>query len=188
MVFIDSYCTIHQVFKIGIDDYKGGQLAAHYLLKHGHRKLSCWPTYHLSWCYSASFRLFLWWTKQTWSELKPTHHFVVDSDIRPEAIIEIGEKIAAIGWDLTAAFVSSDQVASYLIRGLQIGQRRVPEDFSVIGFVNLMISRHMTPQLTTIAQDLEQKAIQSVALLFKQLKYPGLPAELLVLDVVIIER
>jgi len=51
-----------------------------------------------------------------------------------------------------------------------------------------MISRHMTPQLTTIAQDLEQKAIQSVALLFKQLKYPGLPAELLVLDVVIIER
>ena len=39
LVFIDSYSNVRQLINIGIDDYKGGQLAAEYFLKNGHKTL-----------------------------------------------------------------------------------------------------------------------------------------------------
>jgi LacI family transcriptional regulator len=116
------------------------------------------------------------------------YQFVLESDVRPEAIIEISKKIATQYKDLTAAFATSDQIASYLIRGLHENRVRVPDDFSVVGFDNLMISTQITPQLTTISQDLEQKASLSVDVLFRQMKTPGSPTESLILDVELIER
>lgn len=65
---------------------------------------------------------------------------------------------------------------------------RVPEDFSIIGFDDLMIGTQMTPQLTTIAQNLDKKANLSVEILFRQLQSPNSPAESLVLDVELKER
>lgn len=39
MIFIDSYSNVRQLINIGIDDYKGGQLAADYFFKKGHKTL-----------------------------------------------------------------------------------------------------------------------------------------------------
>jgi DNA-binding LacI/PurR family transcriptional regulator len=68
--------------------------------------------------------------------LKPQHQFVLESDIEPDAIIEIGKKISIIYKDVTAAFVTGDQIESYLIRGLQSNQVHVPHYFSIVGFDN----------------------------------------------------
>jgi LacI family transcriptional regulator len=189
MVFIDSYSDVRRLSNIGIDDYKGGRLAAQYLLKHGHRKIAFVgpPTKHNG-VIQHRFAGFCDGLKENGASLNPQHQFVLESDIEPEAIIEIGRKISSIYTDVTAAFVTGDQIASYLIRGLQSNQVHVPDDFSIVGFDNLMISTQITPQLTTISQNLERKASLSVDVLFRQLKTPGSPTESLVLDVELIER
>lgn len=189
MVFIDSYSDVRQLSNIGIDDYKGGQLAARHLLDRGHRSIAFVgpPTMHNG-VVEHRFTGFCDELKKHGVHLCPQHHFVLESDIQSEAIIEIGKKLAALRQDVTAAFVTSDQIASYLIRGLYLSNVRVPEDFSIVGFDNLTISTQITPQLTTVAQDLEQKASLSVEVLFRQLSSPGSPAESLVLDVELVER
>lgn len=188
-VFIDSYSNAHQLFNVGIDDYKGGLLAAQYLLKKGHRKFAFVgpPTIHNG-VIQHRFAGFCDELSKNGISLNPDFQFVLESDLQPDSIIEIGKRIVDIQDEVTAAFVTSDQIASYLIQGLQIRNIKIPQDFSVIGFDNLMISTHMTPQLTTIAQDLEQKAGLAVEILFKQLQFPNTPAESLVLDVNLVER
>ena len=189
MVFIDSYSDVRRLSNIGIDDYKGGRLAAQYLFKHGHRLIAFVgpPTKHNG-VIQHRFTGFCDGLIENGLSLNPRHQFVLESDMQPEAIIEIGKKISNLYKDVTAAFVTSDQIASYLIRGLQSNQIRVPDEFSVVGFDNLMISTQITPQLTTISQNLEQKANLSVDVLFRQLESPGSPTESLVLDVELIER
>jgi LacI family transcriptional regulator len=189
MVFIDSYSNVRHLSNIGIDDYKGGRLAAQYLLNRGHRKIAFVgpPTKSIG-VVQHRFAGFCDELKENGISLCPHHQFVIESDVRPEVIIETGIRLADLCGEVTAAFVTSDQIASYLMRGLRISQVRVPEDFSVIGFDNLMISTQLTPQLTTIAQDLEQKASLSVEVLFRKLKSPFSPAESLVLDVELVER
>lgn len=39
LILIDSYSNVRQLINIGIDDYKGGQLAADYFFKKGHKTL-----------------------------------------------------------------------------------------------------------------------------------------------------
>jgi len=189
MVFIDSYSNMRQLSNVGIDDYKGGRLAAQYLIDHGHRRMAFIgpPTMHNG-VVRHRFAGFCDELKKNGISLNPRHQFVLESDVQPEAIIETGRKIAVLREEITSAFVTSDQIASYLIRGLIISRVRIPEDFSVIGFDNLMISTQMTPQLTTIAQDLDQKAGLSVELLFRRMQSPDSPAESLVLNVELMER
>lgn len=189
MVFIDSYSNVRRLSNVGIDDYRGGQLAARFMIDHGHRRMAfVGPPTMYNGVVQHRFDGFCNELTKNGISLNPRHHFVLESDVQPEAIIEIGRKIAALRKEITSAFVTSDQIASYLIRGLRISEVHVPEDFSIIGFDNLMISTQMTPQLTTIAQDLDKKAELSVEILFRQLQSPDSPAESLVLDVELIER
>jgi DNA-binding LacI/PurR family transcriptional regulator len=189
MVFIDSYSKVRQLSNVGIDDYKGGQLAAQYLIDHGHRKMAFVgpPTTHNG-VIQHRFSGFCDALKKNGLSLKPENQFVLESDVQPEVIIETGREIASLGKQITAAFVTSDQIASYLIHGLKTSGMRVPENLSIIGFDDLMIGTQMTPQLTTIAQDLDKKARLSVEILFRQLQSPGSPAESMVLDVELKER
>ena len=189
MVFIDSYSNIPNLSNVGIDDYKGRQLAAQHLLNKGHRNIAFVgpPPIHNGVIHHR-FAGFCDELNKNGIPLNPHHQFVLESDIRPKGIIETGKKIADMYGDVTAAFVTSDQIASYLIQGLRIRKKRVPEDFSVIGFDNLNISTHTTPQLTTIKQDLVQKGNISVEILFRQLQSPESPAESIVLDVKLVER
>ena len=40
LVFTDSYSTMRQVTNVGLDDYKGGELAGQYLIDMGHRDIA----------------------------------------------------------------------------------------------------------------------------------------------------
>ena len=105
-----------------------------------------------------------------------------------DAIIALGKHIASMKKEFSAIFITSDQIASYVVQGLVSEGVSVPDEMSIIGFDNLEICRQISPQLTTIAQDLNQKAHFAVATLFQRLSDPSLPAQSMVLDVELVER
>lgn len=189
MVFIDSYSDVRQLSNVGIDDFKGGQLAAQRLLDGGHTRLAFIspPNLHNG---VIQHRLdgFLSILQKRNITLNPRFRYTLESDSNADAIIETGKALAALDGEVTAAFVTSDQIASYVIQGLKQSGMHVPKDFSIIGFDNMMISTQITPQLTTISQNLDQKADLAVDILFRRLKNPDAPAELRILNVALVER
>ena len=56
---------------------------------------------------------------------------------------------------VTAVFVSNDQMALGVVRALLERGRRVPEDVSVVGFDDLPEAAYFTPPLTTVRQEFE---------------------------------
>lgn len=71
----------------------------------------------------------------------------------------------------SAVFCGDDAIASYAIRAAQDMGLRVPEDLSIMGFDNQSIlpGCYRGPEITSVAQPLQQIGIDSVTLLSEQL-------------------
>lgn len=89
--------------------------------------------------------------------------------------------------EYTAVFAVSDFYAMELIHDLQEQGIRVPEDISVIGFDDSFMCRKISPALTTIRQDLAERARRAVAILQK-LKNGACEDITIILPVSLIER
>ena len=63
------------------------------------------------------------------------------------------EMMALIKEKPEVIFVSSDDIALGVLKGLRDLKIRVPEDVQIIGFDDMPFSKHFTPTLTTSAQD-----------------------------------
>ena len=82
----------------------------------------------------------------------------------------IGRQIGESRPEITALFCGNDEIAMGVMRGLQDGGRRVPQDVSVIGFDDHPLSSLWTPGLTTVAQDFVDLGRRAFALLAAQLE------------------
>ena len=76
---------------------------------------------------------------------------VIPGDWSPESGYRAGRTIAAIP-DVTAVFVSSDEMAFGVIRALHEAGRTVPDDVSVISVDDIALAAYATPALTTVRQ------------------------------------
>ena len=189
MVFIDSYTNIRQLSNVGIDDYKGGCLAAQCLIKHGHKSLAfIGPKASYSGVIQQRFSGFCNELEKCGLTFNPSYYFTLKSDVDFEEISALGAQLAKYRNKITGAFVTSDQIVSYLVNILKQNGMDIPRDLSIVGFDDLEICRQLTPQITTIAQDIPQKAKIAVEILFRRLKSSNTPAESIVLDVSLIER
>jgi LacI family transcriptional regulator len=189
MVFIDSYSNVRQLSNVGIDDYKGGCLAAEHLLANGHRAIAfISPPDHENGVIQHRLRGFAETLARHGVPFPPAHQLVLESDVDQRSV---EQTVLALEWlrsEVTAAFVTSDQMAASLIGALGSHGIRVPEDLSIVGFDNMLISTQVSPQMTTIEQNLSQKAALAVDILQHRLQNPDVPAESRVLDVRLVQR
>lgn len=65
---------------------------------------------------------------------------------------------------------------------------QIPDTYSIIGFDNFPLGYYVTPKLTTIAQDIDQKAYFAVKTLFRHIADSTAPSENIILDVKLISR
>lgn len=75
------------------------------------------------------------------------------------------EKMLSAGRRFTALFAAADVMAIGAIRALRDHGLRVPEDISVVGFDGLPLGSFLIPQLTTVAQSVQEMAKRSVEIL-----------------------
>ena len=85
------------------------------------------------------------------------------------------EKLLAVCPHLSAVFCMSDVQAVGAIRALRDKGLRVPEDVSVMGFDGIELGRYLSPQLTTIRQDMDTIAHRCVEQLLTAIE-DGTPA------------
>lgn len=67
--------------------------------------------------------------------------------------------------NLSAIFCASDLMAMGVMRAAKKLNRSIPEDLSIIGYDNIILSGYVTPALTTVSQDMFQMGYSSAELL-----------------------
>ena len=186
-VYIDTYAQNLGIVNVGIDDYKGGFLSARYLLGKGHRRIAfVSPNINSPGVIQERYRGFCAALAEKRSPLQPDEIF--EAETFPEQGIEIGKKIAFAKPGFTAVAAMSDTLAMGLMVGLRLSGLNVPQDISVIGFDNIRACRFLSPPLTTIAQNLEEKAEKAGQHLFQMIQTKKKMTVSEVLDVELIER
>lgn len=186
-VYIDNYAEDLDVATVGINDYKGGYLAAGYLLGKGHREIAfVGPSVHFPGVIQQRFYGFCDACRERGIEVTNEHHF--EANTLYSSGVAAGQRIAMSHRGFTAVAVMSDIVAFGVMEGLRLCGRNVPNDVSVIGFDDLPECQYSNPKLTTISQNVERKALRVAECLFHQIREEETSGIIERLDVELVER
>ncbi len=187
LVFIDTYAEDLGIANVGVDDYKGGYLSASYLLDRGHRKIAfVGPSIEKLDVMQHRYEGFRDACRERGVELQREDVFLYKT-LYPSGV-RAGIRIAEAEKNYTAVAAMSDIVAFGIMEGLRQEGKRIPEDVSVIGFDNLLECQYSYPRLTTISQNIEQKASKAGEWLSKMIRGEELPGTWEQNDVQVVER
>ncbi len=187
MVFIDTYAEDLGIANVGVDDYKGGYLSAQYLIGKGHRQIAfVGPSIQSLDVMQHRYEGFRDACLEKGIVLKKENLFLYNTLY--SSGVQAGKKIAASEIPFTAVAVMSDIAAFGVMEGLRLGGKQIPEDVSVIGFDNLLECQYSYPRLTTISQNIEQKASRAGEWLFSMIRGEESPGTWKQSDVQVVER
>lgn len=159
------------------DDFSGGRLAGEHLSQLGHQKVAI----VLPEDATENIR-----TRLTGFQ-----------EMYPEAVLIHGELSKAGGrkaaeeivkTDVTAIFAINDELAFGIYLGLAELGKKIPQDYSVIGYDNIDMCEYVTPQLTTIAQPIYELGQTTAELLLDRIAQPEKNWEEQTLPVQLIQR
>ena len=102
--------------------------------------------------------------------------------------LEVGRRLLAAHPRATAVFATADILAIGIMEGVADSGATVPDDLSVIGFDNLDLCAYVTPKLTTIAQDIGEKAATAVRMLIGSIETGKQPRKAVTIGVDLVER
>lgn len=182
IVFIDSYDSDPDSLTVGVNEFKGGFIATKYLLTCGHRKIGFAGFYDKSSPvvnerysgYVAALKEF---------GLTEKDGVLLHTVTTYEAGLYFGSAIANHEYDVTAVFATADLLALGIMEGARRNGCMVPRDLSVVGFDNLSIGQLVTPKLTSVSQDLKNKAFSAVDLLIRSIKKEPVEQKHIICDV-----
>lgn len=141
-----------------VDNRLGGYLATKHLLELGHRKIGCY-TGPLS-AHSALERL------KGYKEALSDYGCSYYKKYVYEGSFQLAENDFAfshfVKQGASAVFAHNDMQAYEIYKYAQINGRKIPDDFSVVGFDDLDFSTIITPSLTSIKYPLQESTCDAV--------------------------
>ena len=185
-VLIDSYVEHPDVYSVGLEDEKGGYLAAKHLLERGHRRIAFT---------SPSIRPGGVIEQRLWGYKRALAEFGVPFDpslvFTQEITAEEGKKLGRLlagKPDITGIFASADLLAAGIMAGLSERGISVPRDKSIVGFDDNYLAQLTIPGLTTVHQDADQKGFLATDMILCQLRHEEPPRRKIILPVRLVER
>jgi LacI family transcriptional regulator len=185
MIFLDSYDNNKDLLSINIKDSKGTFLSTKYLINKGHKKIAFVANYEGNPLLTERFLGYKEALKSANIEFDETLIFKVDPNY--EGGIQAGKRIAD-NKEISAAITTADICAIGILEGARLSGLSIPEELSVIGYDNLLVSTFTTPKLTTIDQHVKEKGEKAVELLFDRINKENKLPNRIYIDVDLIER
>ena len=185
-VLTDCYFRLPGVNHVSVDDDAAGQMAGDYLARMGHRQVAL-MTNNLQDSEVDQHRLAGFRTGLAAHGITLAERCVFPQPIAAETIGQLTSLLRSPDGP-TAIFCTADRIAAQLMQLLSAEGFRVPEDVSVLGFDNLPMAQITHPPLTTLAQDIDQKAHLVVDMLLRHIRQETLAPERTLLGVWLVER
>ncbi len=152
------------ITQVSVDFYHAGQLAAEHLLALGHRHIAVIVDEPQQTLRLAGFRSVL---KTSGVPLPP--ELIQRGDSTLESGYAAAQNLLARLEHPTAIFATTDWMALGAMEVILDEGLRVPQDISIIGLDDIVVSAHLRPPLTTIAVPKSQLAKEATELLFGQI-------------------
>ena len=181
MILLDYYIHGLDIDSVTTDGYSGGYELTSYLIGMGHRDIGYIGTVKAT---SSIFDRYMGYMKAMIDAgLDVNKQWTLDDrDNRDFIRIAFPDK-------LPTAFVCNCDEAAYLtIKQLEEKGIRVPEDISVVGYDNYLISEVTKPAITTIDVDSRRMADKSVKLLISRIEDPCRASSMLKINGALIEK
>lgn len=184
-LLIDSYIDDPAFYRLGVDDEAAAYQATRYLIGKGHSGVALVTGViradGVIERRVAGYRRAL---GEAGIAFDPAR--ILSGSVTFDWGAEAAEQLAALP-GTSAAFCTADLIAAGLLAGLHRLGKRIPEDYSVMGFDNLSISRMVYPALTTVDQSILGKGQLAGRLIAKILGKQDAPRETFT-DITIVER
>jgi LacI family transcriptional regulator len=185
IVLVDAYALSDKYDAVVSDNVRGAYQAVSYLIQRGHRHIgmvgSCPDGY-------PSLRERRQGYVQALTEHGLTEVYFTDCTPNKEAASEATTKLLSQHSQVTAVFGCNDETALAAMRAAQAFGRKVPEEFSVIGFDDIDLAQHVTPSLTTMHVDKAGMGRMAVQLLINRVESPNTERVTSVIHPRLIER
>ena len=179
-VILDSSRRTATCSAVYVDYKEAAYLAACYLIDHGHRDIAYIGNNSVS-VRDFTLLTFRGFQKATESRNISLSTNRIQLDINDEETLRLAIDRALSGPSRpTALLMCADYYAVHAIRYLHSKGIRVPDDISVISIDDIIISRFLTPALTTVRIDQDKIVRQGIELLIKQIS--GASQESVVID------
>jgi LacI family transcriptional regulator len=135
---------------IEIDNLRGGFIAAKHLIEAGYRRIAFIGGRESS--HSNAERMKGYRMALTAYELPVDESLILNHDFYGESGFALMEQLLKLPEPPDAVFTGNDIIALGVLECLQRHRIRVPDDFGVIGFDNIIFAGYPQIQLTTVAQ------------------------------------
>lgn len=200
IVVMDRFYKDLDVLTVDLQDKYGSYMATKFLLSHGHRKIAFAfagkrTTLSSEDLLSGYGSEVVYYRLLGYEQALKEHGIPVNEDWLFgntddfETGIDVGKRIMQMSGDRpTAIYCMLDRAAIGVAEGIRLSGKKVPNDFSIVGFDGIPNLQYYIPKITTIHQDFKEKSFQIVNLLLKKLTGEEIENKHITLDVKLIER
>ena len=163
---------------IGTDDFLGGQLAGKHLTELEHQEVSVVVPKRMTLNIENRLKGF----KTTFNGQINVISTTLSKEGGKEAVAHI------LKTESTGIFALNDEMAFGLYYGLKKANKKIPEDYSIIGYDNVEMAEYVTPELTTIGQPIFELGQETAHMLLSRIDMPDQEWQHKKLPVTLIKR
>lgn len=162
LVLIDRVIDAIKYKCVWLDNQEGGRIAARHLMSLAHRDIACISSkYQIE---DPALRLNGFSQTLAQSDIKLDDELTAYAEPNQQGGELAVQHLLATNKPFSAVFVYNDAMAIGAISALEDNGYRVPNDISVIGFDDVLISRYSRPKLTTLDYPIVAMAQQAAKL------------------------
>lgn len=165
----DKSMLTPQVNYISIDDEEESYRMVDYLCELGHKRIAIIRPYYADRGIGRTrYNGYIRALKRHGIEIDPDLVCYMKEDIEaftPANGYAVTKELLQSGKEFTALFAMSDTTAIGACKAILEAGRRIPDDYSVVGFGGIEMANYYHPSLTTICQPKEEMARASVKML-----------------------
>lgn len=169
---------VEGVTTVSVDDYKAGFDATNYLISLGKKKIAIACDINEKDKHTSSgFRLSGYLDALKHNHIKYDKNLIIGQSEEYDEIKKIVDTLLSLKELPDAVFALADTVAIEIIKELSLRGISVPEDISVMGFDNTLMSEMYIPSITTVAQPQYDIGVKATEILLEKMadkeKYVG---------------
>lgn len=156
-----------------LDDVDGGYRATKYLLDNGHTEIACISAQEFK--QDANDRVKGYKTALREAGIPVLDDLIARTSFEVQGGIEGMQQLSERGANFTAVVVGNDESAIGVYSWAKDRGLRIPEDLSVIGYDDILLSRFLTPPLTTMHAPNFEMAKRAADSAFNEIYRKGSP-------------
>jgi LacI family transcriptional regulator len=183
-VLIDGGGIDARMAHVRSDNVAAAAAAVRHLYQHGHRRIATIAGHAAP----GAERLLGFRAALGELELPDRPEYIIQGDFFHESGIEAMRSLLTLHDPPDAVFVAGDVMAVGALSVVEEVGLSVPDDIAVIGFDDLEIAALVSPQLTTMRQDMTGLGAAAAEALLRMVEDPGVEPSHLLLDVELVLR